>query len=144
MDYPVYLNENNVGTCTLEKMGLYWKLQCSCMVISDRVERLYCGERRLGVLDKEGDRLTLRRMISVSSCPELPPKSGRLTLYPEKEQIMEPWEGEILGYVLKGYKDADTVLIPYSDSEPCPCEPLMCYFEIKDGYWRIPVSPVCE
>lgn len=147
MEFPILMHDRNVGTCTLEDLGLYWQLRCDCDLLSDRVERLYAEERRLGVMEKEGERLTLRRRISKSSCPELPPKSGVLTLHPVKlpepkpeMEELAPWEGEVQGYPLKGWLKDDCVLFPYEENEPCPCEPLICFFEVKDGYWRLPLS----
>lgn len=142
------LHEETVGTCTLEEMGLYWIIQCRCKVLSDKVERLYAGERKLGVLEKEGEQLTLRRRLSKSSCPELPPVLGYLTLHPtapkmpqtEEKTEYAPWEGSIQGYELKGLLDGDHVLFPYEENAPCPCEPLFCFFEIRDGYWRLPLD----
>ena len=147
MEFPVMLHERAVGTCTVEASGLYWQIKCDCVLLSDRVERLYAGERRLGVLEKEGDRLTLRRRISRTSCPELPPESGVLTLHPVKlpepeqeEPALTPWEGTVQGYALKGWFKDDCVLFPYDENAPCPCEPLICFFEIKDGYWWLPLA----
>ncbi|MBQ9968591.1 MAG: hypothetical protein IJO88_07705 [Oscillospiraceae bacterium] len=147
MEYPILMHDREVGTCVLEEVGLYWQLRCDCELLSDRVERLYAGERRLGVFEKEGDRLTLRRVISKASCPELPPQNGVLTLHPvqppepePEEPALEPWEGEVQGYPLKGYLKDDRVLFPYDENEPCPCEPLICFFEVKDGFWQLPLS----
>lgn len=139
MEFPVYMHDEQVGTCTLEEMGLYWCIRCSCKILSDRVERLYAGEKKLGVLEKEGNCLTLSRRLSKSSCPELPPKSGILTLHPVKEEPpLKPWEGIIEGYELSGFEKDDCILFPYDPDKPCPCEPLFCFFEVKDGYWQLP------
>ena len=157
MELPVMMHDETVGTCTLEEMGLYWRIRCDCKLLSDRVERLYAGERSLGVLEKEGCRLTLSRRLSKSSCPELPPESGVLTLHPVKPQQpepelpesgldapqLEPWEGEVQGYPLRGFFEDDCVLFPYDENGPCPCEPLFCFFEVKDGYWRLPLKNDC-
>lgn len=155
MELPVMMYDENVGICSLEEVGLYWRIRCDCKVLSDRVERLYAGERKLGVLEKEGNRLTLNRRVSKSSCPELPPDSGILTLHPvshsvpeqeaecEPERQLEPWEGSIQGYDLKGYRQDDMILFPYDENAPCPCEPLFCFFEVKDGYWRLPLENGC-
>jgi len=152
MELSVMMHDKNVGTCTLEEKGLYWRIRCDCQLLSDRVERLYVGERSLGVLEKEGDRLTLSRRLSKTSCPELPPESGVLTLHPvkppepepEKEEThLEPWEGSIHGYELKGYRKDEYILFPYDENTPCPCEPLFCFFEVKDGYWQLPLKNDC-
>ena len=149
MELSIMNDQEKVGTCMLKDEGLYWYLQCDCRVLSDRIERLYATERNLGVLEKEGNCLTLRRRISKSSCPELPPKSGVLTLHPVKPQLPQQetqeetpqlWEGEVHGYSLKGYLKDDCILFPYDENEPCPCEPLFCFFEVKDGYWQLPLS----
>ena len=152
MELSVMMYDEAVGTCTLEEMGLYWRIRCRCKLLSDRVERLYAGERNLGVLEKEGNCLTLNRRISKSSCPELPPERGFLTLHPVKarepapqpeELILEPWEGQVQGYPLKGFYKDDCVLFPYREDGPCPCEPLFCFFEVKDGYWHLPLKNDC-
>ena len=144
MELNVMLHEKVVGTCTLEEMGLYWILACRCDILSDRIERLYAGERKLGVLEKEGDCLTLKRRLSKSSCPELPPKSGVLTLHPVKEETpLVPWEGTVEGYELKGFEKGDYILFPYDPDGPCPCEPLFCFFQIKGGYWHLPKKIGC-
>lgn len=140
MDYPVILNNQPVGSCRLEEQGLYWTLECRCQVISDLVERLYCGTTRLGVLEREGEWLTLRRRLSRASYPMLPPRSGVLTLRPVEEA--EPWEGWVLDQYLHSVCRGDTLLFPYDPNGPCPCEPLLCFFTIQDGFWQLPVDPV--
>lgn len=137
MDYPVMHEERLVGSCRIERQGLYWLVDCTCEILSDRVERLYCGQRRLGVLEREEDRLVCRRRISVSSAPELPPKTGVLTLSPVQEK--ERWEGKVLGKMLSGFREGNMLLFPYDAEQPCPCEPLLCFFEIRGGFWRLPI-----
>ena len=139
MEFPVVLENQTVGNCSLEDQGLYWSLQCSCAVQSELVERLYCGTKRLGVLEREGDRLVLRRRVSKSSAPELPPVSGVFSLRPM--EVPQPWEGEILGHAINGFLVGGDVLVPYEADQPCPCPALFCFFEIRDGFWRIPKSP---
>ena len=152
MELQVRNHDEIVGVCTLEDQGLYWRIRCKCNLLSDCVERLYAAERNLGVLEKEGNCLVLSRRLSKSSCPELPPESGVLTLQPVKLQepepeseppVLEPWEGTVQGYPLKGYYQDGCVLFPYKEDEPCPCEPLFCFFEVKDGYWRLPLKTDC-
>ena len=134
--YPVMYEGGEVGNCSLEEQGLYWLLECRCQVLSDRIERFYSGTKRLGVLEREGDCLYCRRRLSKSSTPELPPKSGVFTLTPVK--TYDPWSGYLLGMELSGFQDGDMLLFPYDSSKPCPCEPLICFFEIRDGFWRLP------
>lgn len=135
MEFPVVLDGVKVGNCVLEDQGLYWEINCRCRVLSDRVERLYCGGRRLGVLLPEGDRLVLRRRMSKISVPELPPQSGVLSLAPAEGPV--PWKGTVLGYELEGFRLGNTILFPYDEAKPCPCEALFCFFEIRDGFWRL-------
>ena len=142
MEYPIVYREEIVGNCVLTDQGLYWELTCSCRILSDRVERLYSGETRLGVLERDGDRLRCRRRVSKASTPELPPRSGVFTLTPVREP--EPWQGELLGYELSGFREGNTLLFPYAADRPCPCEPLICFFEIADGFWRLPLQPQWE
>ena len=100
-------------------------------------ERLYCGSRRLGVLEREGDLLTLYRRVSRAAFPELPPKSGVLSLRPMEETVA--WQGAVLGYPLNGFRQGNVLLFPYDEGQPCPCEPLFCFFEIKNGFWQLPL-----
>ena len=137
MDYPIIHEGRTVGNCSISEQGLYWIVEAGCEVLSDRVERLYCGERRLGVLEREGERLTCRRRISKSSAPELPPKNGILTLRPKP--VRTPWQGELLGRALSGFLEGKELLFPYDREQPCPCEPLICFFSVKDGFWRLPL-----
>ena len=153
MEFPVMMHDQKVGSCTIESVGLYWVISCKCCVRSEYVERLYAGERKLGVLEKEGDHLTLRKRISKSSCPELPPENGQFALHPvQMQQVQEkqpcreepqpqqqiPWQGSAYGYPLQGYLQGDYIVFPYAPDKPCPCEPLLCFFEVKDGYWWLP------
>ena len=138
MEYPVFDREEEVGQCKIEEEGLYWRISCRCRVLSDRIERLYAGSCRLGVLEREGQSLTLDRRISKSSCPGLPPESGRLSLQPEN--VPEPWEGEAMGQYVSAMRQKDTLLFPYSPDAPCPCEPLCCFFTVKDGFWQLPIK----
>lgn len=135
MEFPIISRGRTVGSCSLTEQGLYWQLDCSCEVLSDRVERLYCEGRRLGVLEREDELLTCRRRLSKASAPELPPKSGYFTL--ERE---ERWRGRVADCFVEGLRQGDTLLFPYDPQQPCPCEPLICFFEIKDGFWRLPMD----
>ena len=138
MEFPIIFDGKTVGNGVLEELGLYWTVEAHCEVISDRVERLYCGTKRLGVLEREGDELTLRRRVSKAAFPELPPRSGVFSLRPTEEP--QPWSGNVLGYELSGFRLGDTLLFPYDEAKPCPCEPLFCFFEIQNGFWRLPMS----
>ena len=138
MEYPVVHEGRTVGCCTIAEQGLYWQISCSCDLLSDRIERLYCGTKRLGVLEREGDRLCCKKRISKSSTPELPPQSGVLTLTPMESYA--PWSGLLLGQPVSCLRDGQMLLFPYREDEPCPCEPLICFFEVRDGYWRLPMN----
>ena len=138
MKYPVIYDGQEIGSCQLTEEGLYWSLECTCTVISDKVERIYCGTRRMGVLEREGDRLRCRRRLSRASTPELPPMSGVFTLVPVEPY--RPWRGQILGKEISGFRDENFLLFPYDPGQPCPCEPLICFFAIKDNFWRLPIQ----
>lgn len=132
MEYPVLDQGKIVGCAELEQQGLYWVLTCSCELCSEHVERLYSGQRSLAVLERSAGGLSCRRRLSRASTPELPPQSGCLTLRP-----YELWQGELAGVLLAGLRDGAALLFPYDRAKPCPCEPLVCFFEIVDGFWRI-------
>ncbi len=142
LEYPIVHQGKQVGSGRLQDDGLYWIVYGDCGLLSDRVERLYAGEARLGVLEREGDRLTCKRRLSKSSTPELPPKAGVFTLEPKKP--LTPWKGRILDWELEGFREGDTLLFPYGADQPCPCEGLICFFSVRDGYWQLPLQPGWE
>lgn len=155
MEFPVKLHDKTIGTCSIEEEGLYWQISCRCDAFSDRVERLYIGEKKLGVLEKCGNYLVMNRRVSKTSHPELPPSDGIFTLHPvspaaseethnEDADVLPLWEGTIKGHALKGVKKGEQLLIPYKENEPCPCEPLLCLFQIEDGFWKIPIESAEE
>lgn len=135
MEYPVVYDGCEVGTCTVQEQGLYWLLDCRCKFRSDRVERLYSGTTRLAVLEQQGDRMVCSRRLSKRSFPELPPRSGMFSLRPAEEHT--PWEGYLLGRPCSGYRKGDMLLFPYAADQPCPCEPLICFFSVRDGFWQL-------
>lgn len=135
MEFPVLSHGRAVGSCTVQEQGLYWQVDCSCRVLSDRIERLYCESRRIGVLELEDGRLTCRRRLSKSSMPELPPKSGCFSLQP-----FTHWQGEVAGCHVSAFRCGDILLFPYDPDKPCPCEPLICFFTIRDGFWQLPMA----
>ena len=137
IEYPVVLDGHEIGACTIQEQGLYWLLECRCRLRSERVERLYCGNTRLAVLEQQGDRLVCSRRVSKRSFPELPPRSGMFSLKPM--EMYTPWEGELLGRTCRGFRNGDTLLFPYDPDQPCPCEPLICFFSVQDGFWQLPV-----
>ena len=108
MDYPIVLDGKTVGNCRVKEQGLYWFLEAVCPLLSDRIERLYSGGRRLGVLEREGDLLVLRRRVSRASYPELPPVNGVLSLRPTEQAAL--WSGTILDQPLTGFQQGEYVL----------------------------------
>jgi len=145
LEYPVIADGISVGTCQIEDLGLYWEVRCNCRCISDRVERLYCGKKVIGVLLLDEGRLVLRRRLSKVSVPELPPQNGLFSLraLPDVAQ----WSGSVFGHDLDGIKVEDDLCFPYYSDQPCPCEPLICFFKIDNGFWKLnlknigPVQP---
>lgn len=137
--YPIEKHGKTVGNCEVTEQGLYWIVTGTCKILSDRVERIYCCGEKIAVLEKDGDSLRCSRMLSKSAYPCLPPADGVFTLEPQKE--MHPWNGFVLGKRLEGYCDGDTLLFPYDPQVPCPCEALICFFEIRDGFWRLKARP---
>ena len=137
MKFPVYFDGCEVGSCSVLDQGLYWMIDCACSFRSDHVERLYCGSNRLAVLEQSGDQLVCRRRLSKRSNPEIPPGNGYFSLRPVKPY--EPWDGELLGKKYRGFRTEDTLLFPYHADQPCPCEPLICFFSVKDGFWQLPL-----
>lgn len=141
LEYPVMKQGRTVGTCRVEEQGLYWHIHCRCELLSDRVERLYWGSVRLGVLEREGDFLTLDRRISRQSLPGFPPENGMLSLEPD----LEPWQGTVLdcpmpGGYLKREPGRIKLLFPFSPERPFPCMPLFCFFELDGAYWSLPLD----
>ncbi len=137
MVYPVMHNGKEIGACTVSEQGLYWVLECRCRFRSERVERLYSGTTRLAVLEQQGERLVCSRRLSKRSFPDLPPRSGSFSLVPVETHM--PWTGSLLGRPCEGFRKGDTLLFPYDAGQPCPCEPLICFFSVKDGFWQLPV-----
>lgn len=132
MEFPIVHLGQTVGRCTLKDEGLYWQMHCECQILSDRVERLYLGQQRMGVLERNGNRLTCSKRISKASVPELS-KAGAFSLSP-----YDVWNGRLLDVPVRCLKQNDKLLFPYREEEPCPCEQLICFFEIKDGFWQLP------
>ncbi len=135
MEYPVIHMGQTVGHCTVTDQGLYWLVECCCEILSDRVERLYCGADRLAVLEQDGNTLTCRRMVSKKSVPALE-QINQFSLSP-----YDVWNGRLLEQPIQCMRQEDVLLFPYRPEEPCPCEPLICFFEIKDGFWRLRLQP---
>ena len=140
MDFPVVSAGRTVGNCSVKEDNLYWELDCVCSCQNKKIDRLYCGSRNLGVLLPENDQLVLHRRISKSSVPEIPPITGVFSLEPIQGSI--PWNGELAGIDCRGILLGDELLFPYEKTMPCPCEPLFCFFAIRDGFWRIPAEIV--
>jgi len=127
---------STIGSCCLQREGLYWRLRCSCDM-TDRVLRLYAGVRCVGVPQPVDGRLELERRLSCDGWPELPPKAGFFTVSP-----MEPWQGTAAGLPLpaglcRRSDEITQVFFPFAEDQPCPCMPLLCFFSIRDGYWQL-------
>ena len=137
MEYPVIHKGCTVGSCKLEERGLYWELDCICTVDTEEIQRFYSGETAMGVLEREGERLTCRRRLSKASNRALPPAGGVFSLEPLP--LRQPWQGAVKGYELDGFREGDTLLFPYDETKPCPCEPLICFFTIADGFWKLKI-----
>lgn len=135
MEFPVISGEQIVGNCTVTEDGLYWIITCACRCRSGEIVRLYCGSRNLGVLVPERGQMMMHRRLSKASTPEVPPVNGVFSLEPMELPV--PWEGELEGIHCQGFLLGQTLLFPYEKEKPCPCEPMFCFFEIRDGFWRI-------
>lgn len=138
MEFPVLYQGRPVGTCQVEDLGLYWRFRCRCALLSDRVERLYWGSVRLGVLEREGKALTLDRRLSKQSLPGFPPEDGLLSLEPD----LEPWQGTVLDCALpRGFQKREGnqthLLFPFAPDRPFPCMPLFCFFRLDGPYWKL-------
>ena len=142
MEFPVIAQGKTVGNCFLEDQGLYWQISCVCWLQSDRVERLYCCSDRVGVLMPQGRELVLNRRVSKASMPSIPPINGIFSLEPVI--LPQSWEGKLAGISCCGFQLGDELLFPYGAAAPCPCEPLFCFFEIRDGFWRLPAYIAAE
>ena len=122
-------------------LGLYWELLCRCQAVSDQVERLYCGEEKLGVLQPSGGELALKRRISKASCPALPPEDGQFSPLPRARPGRPGPDGFSAMTRRRASPGADgtgeTLQFPYDPDGPCPCPPLFCLFSVEDGFWRL-------
>ncbi len=134
MEFPVVHLGQTIGSCTVTDDGLYWLIECCCEILSDGVERLYCGGNRIGVLEQNGRIVTCRKRISKTSLPEFP-GMGLFSLSP-----YEIWEGRLLNQPVQCLRDGDTLLFPYAADQPCPVEELICFFSVKEGFWRLPME----
>lgn len=138
MELTVIHEEKSIGLCRVEDLGLYWDIACRCRRLSDRVERLYCGTRSLGVLEREGEALRLHRRVSKASLPDFPPENGKLSLLPL-------WQGRIFDCTLPAGQLLDgKVWYPASPDREFPCMPLFCFFHMEQRqgrrYWTIPIE----
>ena len=73
--YDVFLNGKEIGTASLEKEGLYWKINCRCNVPNDVPYEvlLRAGEHiNLGLLVKEETIYCLTRRIAMKRIGEAP------------------------------------------------------------------------
>ncbi len=135
MKWEVLYHDRPVGWCDLQEDGLYWKLTCRCQAVSGRIERLYWNGRCLGVLERQGEQLTLERRFSKVSAPGIPSETRLPTL--EREEL---WQGSVLDCpmppCIRTWKNYGSLLsFPFSDASPCPCPPLVCFFTVRDGFW---------
>lgn len=72
--YEVTLNNTVAGKVQLDREGLYYKIQCRCVVPSDVVYRLQAiwdqGRENIGVVVPDGDGFALNRRIPVKNLPD--------------------------------------------------------------------------
>lgn len=71
--YPVDLDGKQVGSVEVERIGLYYHIQCTCQM-RQGLHRLYAstdrGDRLMGVCCPEGDGLSVRKRIPVKELGE--------------------------------------------------------------------------
>ena len=134
MEFPIVHVGQTIGSCTVTDDGLYWLVECRCQIVSNEVERLYFGGCRIGVLERRGQDFICRRRISKASLPEFS-TTGMFSLSP-----YEIWEGRVLDRPVQGFRDGEDLLFPYRSEEPCPVEELICFFTVRDGFWRLPLQ----
>lgn len=140
MEFSVLHQGEIVGLCRFTELGLYWNVECHCKLLSDRVQRLYWNEHRLGVLERQGNELCLSRHIAKKSLPGFPGETRSLYLQPPVQ---------ILDCRLPPTKEKDGRLwYPYQADGPFPCMPLACFFSLeREGerdYWVISREPDCR
>ena len=135
MEFPVVHLGQTIGSCTVTDDGLYWLVECRCEILSDGIERLYCGSSRIGVLERKGRIFTCRRRISKASLPEFTGE-GVFSLSP-----YEIWDGRLLDEPVQCLREGNELLFPYASDQPCPVEELICFFSVRDGSWRLPICP---
>lgn len=71
--FPVFLNNRQVGTCTVRCMGLYYLLICTCALPREPMYRLLLKTPkeciRLGIFVPEGNQFVLRTKIPAQRFP---------------------------------------------------------------------------
>ena len=135
MEFPVVHLGQTIGSCSITDDGLYWNIACNCEILSDQVERLYWGSDRIGVLEQNGRTFTCRKRLSKASVPGFP-ENSTFSLSP-----YQIWDGRLLGKRTQCIREGDELLFPYEEDQPCPCEALVCFFSVSNGFWRLPVRP---
>ena len=72
--YEVMLNNAVAGKVQIDREGLYYKIQCRCVVPGDVVYRLQAiwdqGGENIGVVVPDGDGFVLNRRIPVKYLPD--------------------------------------------------------------------------
>ena len=140
MELPVCHQGEIVGSCQVSELGLYWNFVCRCRLLSDRIERLYWKEHRLGVLERESDSLVLRRRIAKKLLPGFPGEGQLLYLRPPVQ---------VLDCLLPPTLEKDGKLWYLCGPErPFPCMPLACFFTLEQegeqDYWVISRDLACS
>ena len=122
---PMQFQSRECGTTTLQKEGLYVRVECVCDMVTDRVVRAYLegkgGTACLGVLVPENGKLRLRRKIPTSHF--LPGEYSTVIVSEQPVDGWKPWEGLLDGQPLLGALSRlehgkRMVAIPFTPGEP--------------------------
>lgn len=105
-EYDIFMGETVVGTATVEKQGLYYRLQCRCRLPKDGFCRITVTSdthhENLGVLLPKGDGFYLNTKIAAKRMGQ-----GKLEfraiskLPPDKERFYPVYPEEPFAYLAK-------------------------------------------
>lgn len=149
--YPLLWQEQSAGELTVTEEGLYTCFDCTCRLPGDGIWCAWAvgegGRLRLGVLEPDGRRGTIRRRFSHQmTAPvgkllrgEVRPAADRAEEWepfsPQKHALRTPWLRQALagtGGVLTRWADGKRWLaVPWDPSRPFPLVPIVCFAVLR-------------